>query len=38
MSKEKKKTRAEPKVKKGKKRERDVVSWLCSPEAYDIDM
>ena len=35
MSKEKKKTRAEPKVKKGKKRERDVVSWLCSPEAYD---
>lgn len=35
MSKEKKKTRAEPKIKKGKKRERDVVSWLCSPEAYD---
>ena len=35
MSKEKKKTRAEPKVKKGTKRERDVVSWLCSPEAYD---
>ena len=34
MSKDKKKkTRAEPK--KMKKRERDVVSWLCSPEAYD---
>ena len=34
MSKDKKKkTRAEPK--KMKKRKRDVVSWLCSPEAYD---
>lgn len=32
MSKDKKKkTRAEPK----KRREKDVVSWLCSPEAYD---
>lgn len=34
MSKDKKKkTRAEPR--KMKKRERGVVSWLCSPEAYD---
>lgn len=32
-SKKVKKARAEPK--KGKQRKRDVISWLCSPEAYD---